>query len=525
MEYVPSPLLPSTEKPADLQGLVEEMAEGKVETLFVLGGNPAFDAPADVDFAGALRKVSHTFAMSRDANETTQLCGWVIPESHFLEAWGDVRGSEGTASIIQPLIEPLYESLSPVELLAELVAGEKSGYEAVRQTWREELGKAGFEPKWQQALRLGVIEEKPAETATVSLGKDLAKQLQNPESSSSSEGWTVLFRPDPTLWDGRYANNGWLQELSKPLSKLTWDNAAWMNRSDAEREGLSNGDGIVLSAGEKQITVPIWILPGQPAGCLTLFFGYGRRVVGRAGEGTGVNVFPLRTQEHLWNRGGVKLSKANFHRTLASTQHHQLMEGRHLVRGGTLEEYQEFQKHQKDPRPPKHPPFVSLPEVEKVEANFYESWKYEEGHRWGMSIDLTACTGCTACVIACQAENNIPVVGKTEVINNREMQWIRIDTWYEGESENPEQTLHQPVACVHCEQAPCELVCPVAATNHSDEGLNQMVYNRCVGTRYCSNNCPYKVRRFNFLDFSDKFITSPSLELLPNPEVTVRSAG
>jgi len=514
-------------RPTDgLATLVTDMNNGNVSTLFILGGNPVFDAPSDLNFAATLKKVRTTYALSRLPSETTELCEWVIPESHFLEAWGDVTAQDGTASIVQPLIEPLHDTLTTIELLAGLLNPEiissrdslpaaRRGYEAVRETWRSRLQADDFEKSWTDALRRGVIEEKPVAKLVKSfgLGSDLPKVLTT--SATTDSDWTVLFRPDPTIHDGQYANNGWLQELPKPLSKLTWDNVAWINRTDAQNQGLSNGDCIRLSNGKHEVVVPVWIMPGQAAKCVTLFFGYGRRVGGRVATGTGVDVFPLRTSDAMWEVSGVKLTNANEQRQLATTQHHHLMEGRHLARTGTLLQLLDN---------PEHPEFVHPPEPE-VDSSFYEPWDYSKGHRWGMTIDLTACTGCMACTIACQAENNIPVVGKDEVARNREMHWIRVDTWYEGSADEPEQTLHQPVPCMHCEQAPCEVVCPVAATNHSEEGLNQMVYNRCVGTRYCSNNCPYKVRRFNFLDFSDNFLTAPGLELLSNPNVSVRERG
>ncbi|MEZ6145323.1 MAG: 4Fe-4S dicluster domain-containing protein [Planctomycetaceae bacterium] len=389
------------------------------------------------------------------------------------------------------------------------------GYETVRETWRDTLPGDDFDTAWETALQSGVVDQPPTDAVDVTLVSNLSERLNAvTKDRSTSDGWTVLFRPDPTVWDGRYANNGWLQELPKPLSKLTWDNTAWISPQDARSEGLSNGDVVTLADGLREIQVPVWIMPGQASGCLTLFFGYGQAAIGRVGSGTGANVFPLRTSDELWTRTGIKLTGTGKTESLACTQHHHLMEGRHLARAGTLAEYEDN---------PEHPTFVYPPEPD-VEANFYEEWSYE-GHKWGMTIDLTACTGCSACVIACQSENNIPVVGKDEVSRNREMHWIRVDTWFEGEGDEPAQTLHQPVPCMHCEQAPCEVVCPVAATNHSEEGLNQMVYNRCVGTRYCSNNCPYKVRRFNFLEYADSFITSDSLTLLSNPDVTVREQG
>jgi Fe-S-cluster-containing dehydrogenase component len=327
----------------------------------------------------------------------------------------------------------------------------------------------------------------------------------------------IVIKPDPTIWDGRFINNGWLQELPKPLTHTVWDNAAWIAPADAERLKLINGD--VVSIGETTgeggtIELPVWIVPGHATGCMTLFAGYGRRIVGRVGKGTGFDLRALVVANSATQRMSVPIHKTKKRRQVVTTQHHQMMEGRHIARAGSLTEYLQQ---------PDNPEFAHPPNP-SPDATFYPEWP-NEGHKWGMTIDLTACVGCSACVIACQAENNIPVVGKEQVAMNRHMHWIRVDTYYSGSPDHPEQTLNQPVTCMHCERAPCEVVCPVAATNHSDEGLNQMIYNRCVGTRYCSNNCPYKVRRFNFLDFSDTFISDPTLHLLSNPEVTLRQRG
>jgi Fe-S-cluster-containing dehydrogenase component len=466
--------------------------------------------------------VPFSLTLANATNETTTATHWFVPCSHFLESWGDARAFDGTASIVQPLIAPLHQSLSAIELLAKLSEDEASGYAAVRKTWNKMLGEKENDSRWQQAVANGVIENSTAPTVKVSLQPSAAIQdsavLASKRPAVTGDGrFDIVIKPDPTIWDGRFINNGWLQELPKPLTHTVWDNAAWIAPADAERLKLINGD--VVSIGETTgeggtIELPVWIVPGHATGCMTLFAGYGRRIVGRVGKGTGFDLRALVVANSATQRMSVPIHKTKKRRQVVTTQHHQMMEGRHIARAGSLTEYLQQ---------PDNPEFAHPPNP-SPDATFYPEWP-NEGHKWGMTIDLTACVGCSACVIACQAENNIPVVGKEQVAMNRHMHWIRVDTYYSGSPDHPEQTLNQPVTCMHCERAPCEVVCPVAATNHSDEGLNQMIYNRCVGTRYCSNNCPYKVRRFNFLDFSDTFISDPTLHLLSNPEVTLRQRG
>ncbi len=553
VHLIDSPLVRPANQPSDvrmLQRLSGEMSHGEVESLLILGGNPVFDAPADIPFAEAIRNVPFSLSLVDALNETSSVTGWVVPRSHFLEAWGDVRGHDGTASIVQPLISPLYESFSDIEILAMLCEEAASGYAAVRRTWAKQLGTRDDDSRWKRAVADGVIpnDSAPRKDREASNQADgaSAPELQNrsddrfraPVPTSAKEADTrltrseferrggasieksagerldLVFRPDPTIWDGRFANNGWLQELPKPLTHIVWDNVAQISPGDAARLNLQNGDLVGIGEPGSEIEIAVWIVPGHAEGCLTLFYGYGRRIVGRVGQATGVNVHPLRRVASPSVRQGVPLRKLGRQSRIVTTQHFQTMEGRHIARSGTLQQYQSQ---------PENPPFAHPPSP-MPESSMYSPWKYV-GHKWGMTIDLTACVGCSACVIACQAENNIPVVGKTQCDMNRHMHWIRVDTYYQGPPERPHRTLHQPVPCMHCETAPCEVVCPVAATNHSNEGINQMVYNRCVGTRYCSNNCPYKVRRFNFLDFADEFLRDPSLHLLANPEVTVRSRG
>jgi molybdopterin-containing oxidoreductase family iron-sulfur binding subunit len=456
-------------------------------------------------------------------DETSRLCRWHVPQSHFLEAWGDVRGHDGTIAITQPLIEPLYQSLSPIEVAGLLGGRSEGAYDLVRETYADRFGDA-FESKWNEFLRVGVLPESAAEPVEVSSNDQKGEAAAEPhradspsrnELSDAGLPLTLIFRPDPTLWDGRYANNGWLQELPKPLTKLTWGNAAILSPKDAKRLGAEDGDIVAIRKGAAVVELPVFAMPLQAEGCATLHLGHGRESAGNVAAGSvGKNVNPLRSSSSPWTTSAATLTATGRHIDLAGTQSHFSMEGDHLVRGGTLDEWRAEPEHPHFAHPHKHSRDVSL----------YPDWKYD-GHAWGMSIDLTACTGCGVCVIACQAENNIPVVGRGEVLRKREMHWIRVDTYFEGSPDEPERTFQQPVPCMHCELAPCEPVCPVAATVHSGTGLNQMVYNRCIGTRYCSNNCPYKVRRFNFLAYSDRFHSDPVLKLLPNPDVTVRSRG
>jgi molybdopterin-containing oxidoreductase family iron-sulfur binding subunit len=492
-----------------LQALARDMEAGRVDVLIVLGGNPAFTAPADLQFAERLSRAKFRVHLGLYDDETARLCDWHIPEAHYLEAWSDARAYDGTATVIQPLIAPLYGGKSAHELLAEILGQPgRTGYEIVRDYWKGRHRSKDFELFWRTALHDGVIDGTALPAKSVSLKKGIGETGKR--GNGEGGGLEIVFLPDPTIWDGRFANNGWLQELPKPLTKLTWDNAALVSPATAERLGLSTGDVVELQHGGRTVRAPIWIMPGHASDSITVHFGYGRTRTGRVGTGAGFDAYPLRTTTAPWFASGLTIRKTGARYPLVTTQSHNSMEGRHLVRAGTLEEYQ------------RHPEFArQMGEEPPRDLTLYPGFKYE-GYAWGMAIDLNACTGCNACVVACQAENNSPIVGKDQVSRGREMHWIRIDRYYQGGVDNPE-IHHQPVMCQQCENAPCEAVCPVAATNHSAEGLNDMVYNRCVGTRYCSNNCPYKVRRFNFLQFQD--FETPSLKLMRNPNVTVRSRG
>ena len=518
---------------ASLGELVADIDAGRVELLVIVDGNPVYNSPADLAFGGRLLKVPMRMHLSLYQDETSALCQWHIPETHYLEAWSDTRALDGTASIVQPLIAPLYSGKSAHEFLAAFTSQpERSGYDIVREYWKTQRPGADFERFWRKSLNDGVIEGTALPAITVAPKTDWITMqdristaaTDDPQRTAENAAtMEIVFRPDPAIFDGRFANNGWLQELPKPITRLTWENAALVSPVTAERLGLtyrisSTGgehgqilvDVVELNYQGRSLRMPVWVVPGQAEGCVTLHLGYGRTRAGHVGTGTGFNAYLLRTSAAPLFGSGLALQKTAERLRLACVQLHHNMEGRELVRSATLQEFRQ------------NPAFArELREEPAKSLSLYPGYKYE-GYAWGMAIDLNACVGCNACVVACQAENNIPVVGRTEVMRGREMHWLRIDHYYRGSPDDPEMYF-QPVPCMQCENAPCEVVCPVGATVHSAEGLNDMVYNRCVGTRYCSNNCPYKVRRFNFFRFSDW--ETPSLKLMRNPNVTVRSRG
>jgi molybdopterin-containing oxidoreductase family iron-sulfur binding subunit len=493
----------------DLAALVAAMQAGQVGHLLVLETNPAHTAAADTAFVAALAGVPHTAHLGLYRDETARRCHWHMPAAHALEAWSDARAFDGTASVVQPVLAPLYAGWSAHELVARLMGElQQAGHDIIRAHWSGDAagGALASDQAWEAALRDGVIEGTRA--AAVDVDAPARMPALSPDvlaEASGAESLELLFRPDPTIWDGRYANNGWLQELPKPPTQLTWTNAALISPQLASRHGLANGDVVALRCDGRQLDVPVWITPGQAAGSVTLHLGHGRRHAGRVGDGIGTDAYALRTAEHPWVSRGLSMVATGRRVELASTQQHFSMEGRELVRSATLRRFTEDPAFAQQQTPPTlYPP--------------------QPGgqYAWGMTIDLNSCIGCKGCTIACQAENNIPVVGEAEVRRGREMHWIRVDRYYAGSPDAP-STHHQPVPCMHCEHAPCELVCPVGATVHDEEGLNVQVYNRCVGTRFCSNNCPYKVRRFNFLQYSD--VQEDTLKAQRNPDVTVRNRG
>jgi Fe-S-cluster-containing dehydrogenase component len=507
-----------------IRELVRAMQAKEVPALLIVGGNPAFDAPADVPFSAAIKDVPFTLHLSEYVDETSAMCKWHVPKAHIFEAWDDTVASDGAASIVQPLIAPMYDGKTCSDLLGAVLGNPMaSSHDTVRAYWQQRLGfsegDTPFNAVWEKALNDGIVPNSAAEAQVAALSGDFAQRasesLQQLAEVLAENKWWIIYRPDASLWDGRFANNAWLQELPRPFTKLTWDNAALMSPQSAGELRVKTGDLVEIDVNGTKTSIAVLIVPGHPRQTVSLHLGYGREKAGRVGNGVGTNVYPLRATGAMWFAPITSMQKSGGSHEFAVTQHHHHMEGRDLVRSGTLAEFLQS---------PEHPHFMEVGHGHSGElTSLYPEPKYE-GYKWGMVINQSACVGCNGCVVACQAENNIPTVGKDQVWRGREMHWLRIDSYYEGESANP-TVLHQPVLCQHCELAPCEPVCPVAATTHSDEGLNEMTYNRCVGTRYCSNNCPYKVRRFNFYDFNAELREEPLMQLRPNPDVTVRSRG
>jgi MoCo/4Fe-4S cofactor protein with predicted Tat translocation signal len=497
-----------------LKDLVADMRGGKVDLLVIIGSNPAYDAPADFGFADALKNTNIPLRVHLGLyqDETAELCQWHINETHYLESWSDARAYDGTVSIVQPLIAPLYNGKSAHELIAILAGqADPTSHELVQSYWKKQHPGADFEMFWRKSLNDGWIEGTAFAAKPVSV-RPLPSAVRS--SMVAQNAIEINFRRDPSIYDGRFSNNGWLQELPKPMSKMTWDNPALVGPAMAERLGLKSEDMIAIELNGKRVIAPVWVQAGHPDNSITVFLGYGRRRAGRVGTGAGFDFYPLRYSATPWVAAGVNITKTGETYKLATTQGYQTMDTpvgtRPLVRTASLEEYHKEPEFAKEEEPPK-------------DLTLYKPYPYDkEPYAWGMAIDLNACVGCNNCMLACQSENNIAVVGKEQCVIGRHMHWIRVDAYYQGDRDNP-KAYFQPVPCMQCENAPCEVVCPVGATVHSSEGLNDMVYNRCVGTRYCSNNCPYKVRRFNFLLFQDW--ETPQLKMMRNPDVTVRSRG
>ncbi len=502
-----------TNQAESIKELATDIGRGKVDLLIILGGNPAYDAPADLDFAGVLKngKIPLRVHLGLYQNETAELCQWHVNQAHELETWSDARAYDGTVCVIQPLIAPLYNGKSALEFVA-LLSGQAdaAGYDLVRAYWQKQHTGADFEAFWRTSLHDGWIDGTTAAAKSVALRTDNYPGLRAVDIAIE-----LNIRRDPTIYDGQFSNNGWLQELPKPMTKLTWDNAVLIGPKMAERLQIKVEDVVELELNGKKIRGPVWIQAGHPDNSVTVTLGYGRKRAGRVGTAEGFDAYALRTTAAPWIATGLQIRKTGETYKLASTQGYQSMDtpdGGHrpLVRETTLEEYRKEPNFAQEDEPA---PGLTL----------YKPYPYkEEDYAWGMAIDLNSCVGCNNCMVACQSENNIAVVGKEQTVIGRHMHWIRVDAYYQGDRDNP-KAFFQPVPCMQCENAPCEVVCPVGATNHSSEGLNDMVYNRCVGTRYCSNNCPYKVRRFNFLLFQDW--ETPQYKMMRNPDVSVRSRG
>jgi MoCo/4Fe-4S cofactor protein with predicted Tat translocation signal len=489
-----------------LEELVGDMTAGKVDTLLMLDTNPVFTAPADIDFAGALRHVPLSVSLALYPDETAEASRWLIPATHEYEAWSDARAFDGTITIQQPQVRRLYGGHSAQELLSVLQANTSpNDYALVRNFWQQEAqqkGQGDFEAFWHESLRVGIVKDSASPTATATLRTDLVANLA--PSASAGTGLDLLFRPDLLVWDGRFADNAWLLEMPRPFTRLTWGNAALIAPATATRLGIRTEDVLTISTNGHSVQTPFFVLPGQAPDCITLPLGFGRRA-GGLGVDVGFDVYQLRNKNTPWLVDTIALSKTSETLRLATTQGHDRVAGRDLIHEGTLAEYQ------------RNPKFL---EPERNEESLYPSYSYPR-YAWAMAIDLNSCIGCQACAVACQAENNVPVVGKDQVLAGRVMHWLRIDRYYSGSPETPDVAF-EPMPCMHCENAPCEVVCPVHATVHDHEGLNLMVYNRCVGTRFCSNNCPYKVRRFNFFDYTAQN-DRPAESW--NPQVTVRERG
>ncbi len=519
---------------------ISELQAGEFDTVVLIGGNLIYNAPADLNIADALGNAGTTIQLSEYYDETSQACHWHVNRAHYLEAWGDGLSYTGQRSIIQPQIQPLFNGISAVEFLGILLNGEEtSGYELVQDTWSDVIT-SDFTREWERVLHDGLDTESGFDSASVSLSGNFASAVEGSLGQSEVSGIEIAIKPDARVFDGRFANNSWLQELPEPMTKITWDNVALMSAATAESIGINpqrsfrNNDvpKVRISAGGETIEIAAWVEPGHADDSITLTVGYGRSNVGRVADGVGVDTYPLRTTENLFFQA-ADVEPVGSTYEVACVQDHHSLEGRDMIRTATLDEYRE------------NPDFATFKSFHGFEVPgmkqalekgddrgpvslFNEHYGPDHQPQWGMTIDLNSCFGCGVCTIACQAENNIPVIGKREVGRRRIMHWIRTDRYYEGDAENP-TAYHQPVPCMHCELAPCEQVCPVAATTHSEDGINQMTYNRCIGTRYCMNNCPFKVRRFNFFNYTKEYLTTGNdpeiIQMAMNPEVTVRFRG
>jgi Fe-S-cluster-containing dehydrogenase component/anaerobic selenocysteine-containing dehydrogenase len=510
---------------APLAALALEIASGGVDTLVITALNPVYGAPADLKFGKLLERVPNSIYHGLYEDETAAACKTMVPAAHPLETWGDLRATDGTTSIVQPLIAPLWGGIQEADILAAFINEGDAGAHALLKKFWQAQGKAPgeFDGNWERWLADGIIPGTAAAAeADLTVDNGALAQAVTPLMAGEKQGMEIAFAADPKLYDGRFANSVWLQELPHPITKLTWDNAAMISEATAKQLDLEDGDVVEISYRDRHIDAPVMRVPGHADEVVTLPLGYGRTGAEKVAAGVGFNAGALRASDAFWFDRGVTLAKTDRRMTFSITQDHWTMapDGRETpppaveaTIADVLDPKSKFHEELEDRRPnPEHPQPVIHKPVD------YSGQQY----KWAMAIDLNKCTGCSACVVACQSENNITTVGKENVRKGREMQWIRIDRYYKGSFEEPDMIV-QPLACVHCETAPCEYVCPVNATVHSDEGINEMVYNRCIGTRYCSNNCPYKVRRFNFLNYINDYTAARQMGM--NPDVTVRTRG
>ena len=529
-----------------IQDLAKSIQEKKISSLFILGGNPVYNAPSELDWGTLQQTVPNVIRLGIHEDETSVHSKWHVPATHYFEAWGDGRSGDDAYVSVQPMVLPLYGGWSELDLLARIAGLPKpQGPELIQETFRSfNAGATDFDSAWNKFLHDGFTTWRHPRQAVPSLDISSAvaflKDHAAPQALAGDQQLEVVFVPDNKVYDGRYANNGWMQEMPDPVTRLTWDNAALMSLATAQKLGIQNlnieftADTIEISLGGNQrIEIAALVAPGHADNSITLPLGYGRTMPGRVCAGAGVNVYPLRTSAQPSFVVGASVKRTGKTSSLAITQQHHSMEGRALFREGTVEEFKE------------KPDFAQTmwidAELPAKNPSLYEHPKLDGVHQWGMAIDLNTCTGCNACVIACQSENNTPIVGKEQVINGREMHWMRIDRYFASKDDNdpnPEMVT-QPLMCQQCENAPCETVCPVNATVHTEDGLNAMAYNRCIGTRYCANNCPFKVRRFNFFDYNQRPIenhqlysgpltkkgTPDTIKMQKNPNVTVRMRG
>jgi molybdopterin-containing oxidoreductase family iron-sulfur binding subunit len=490
-----NPVVLATPEGGSLEALTADMMAGRVTTLATIGANPVYAAPAALGFRQAMEKVAFRLHAGLYADETAALSHWHGPLQHELESWSDGRAIDGTVTIVQPLVRPFYAVRSShviLENLRQRTASDRGIVEATwRATWSED-----FDGRWREALVRGFV----ADSAPGLIIPEVVHHAVTPIYQPALKGLTIDMRPDATIWDGRFANNAWLQETPKPLTKITWGNVILLSPALAAERHIKNGDELQIEANGGKIVGAAWVMPGQERQTITVTLGYGRRGAGRVAEGLGYDAFALGRVAEPWHIGTAILTPTGNRQIVATTQLHQAMDGFDFVR--IVDSADPLVKHDDAP-------------------SFYPEQKWDSPS-WGMSIDLDLCIGCSACVVACVAENNIPVVGKDLIAEGRQMHWLRVDHYHEGDPTEP-KTYSQPVPCMHCEQAPCEMGCPVNATVHSSDGLNLQVYNRCIGTRTCSSYCPYKVRRFNWFDYTGD--ASESIQAMRNPDVTVRSRG